>query len=134
MAITSIKRCRGINGGHDVPLSGIVVTDIRQFEARQCEPRWRRAIAKYYVELNLLLAAIRLDLPLPRKFFVPDLYDIGRYMDAAVRQEFWDVWALGSDLAEAAGYRRDYCDDSEVQEDVGGSMFHMSSQSTCPTG
>jgi hypothetical protein len=79
-------------------------------------------VARYYEDLQLLLAVVRAGLELPEEFFVPDLWDTSIKLPPQEREEMCDMWHLGHDLARGVGYSAKSSDDF-IRNGVGGTVF-----------
>jgi hypothetical protein len=122
MAVRSIVRAKGGTCEREVLLSDITVTDIRTSPLFLPDERWVVAVSHYYNDLNLLLAAVRVDLELPSEFFVPDLWDTAIKLPAEESEQMLDMWYLGRDLAESVGYTLGDPLDF-IRNGVGGSVY-----------
>ena len=122
MTIKSIIRSKGGTEEREIQLSDIVIVDIRTSPLFLPDERWIGAVARYYEDLALLLAAARAGLELPAEFFVPDLWDTSTKLPDEEGEMMCDMWHLGHDLARGLGYEvRDPID--FIQNGVGGSVY-----------
>jgi hypothetical protein len=122
VAIKSIVRAKGGTAERKVPVSDIVIHDIRSSPLFLPDERWIKAVVRYYEDLGVLLAAVRADLELPSEFFVPDLWDTAIKLPTQEREMMLDMWHLGHDLARGVGYGLADVTDF-VRNGVGGTVY-----------
>jgi hypothetical protein len=123
MPIKSIVRAKGGEAKRELPLAEIMIPDFRVFALFLADARWIAAVARYYKEVSMLLAAVRSNLDLPEEFFVPDLWDISTKLPAQESELLRDTWSLGDDLACSTGYRRSIGEITFMRNGLGGTLY-----------
>lgn len=123
MPITRIVRAQGGDDERELHLADIKIPDIRVFALFLRDERWVTAVATYFEELNMLLAAVRSNIDLPEEFFVPDLWDVSTKLPAQESEMVRDTWSLGHDLACATGYRRSAAEMPWARNGIGGTIY-----------
>lgn len=123
MPIKSIIRAKGGDEQRVLHLADVLIPDIRVFPLFLGDERWLTAVARYYEELSMLLAAVRSNIDLPEEFFVPDLWDVSTKLPAQESELLREVWSLGHDLACSTGYRRSVAEMPCTRNGIGGTMY-----------